>query len=93
MTLDDVMLIANKLGGVSFATLLLMILYGSKVRIWRWGSDFTDQAAQAEADKKALRDDRDWWRSIAVRATGLAEAQGEHLLRVTSGGQSSSSST
>jgi hypothetical protein len=52
--------------------------------MWRWGSEFIDQEARFALEKKSMMDDRDWWREVAVRATGLAETQGAHLLKVAS---------
>lgn len=82
--MDDILTLANKLGGVSFATLLLVILYGSWRHVWVWGRDVAALEAKHEAEKRVLTDDRDWWRNLAVRATGIAETQGQ-LLRTRGG--------
>lgn len=81
MTLEDIILIVNKLGGVSFATLLALILWGGFKRIWVWGRDVEAMELRHANEKKAIYDDRDFWRNIAIRATGLAEVQGQ-ILRV-----------
>lgn len=47
--MEELFTLANKLGGLSFATLLVLILYGSWRDIWRWGKDY--RALQAEKDE------------------------------------------
>lgn len=79
--MDELLTLANKLGGVSFATLLLLILYGSWKHVWMWGRDVDALERRHQADMKSITDDRDWWRNVATRATGIAETQGQ-LLRV-----------
>lgn len=88
--MEEILALANKLGGVSFATLLLFILYGSWKHIWLWGKDVEAAIAKEEArvirEKQAIYEDRDFWRNIAIRATGLAEVQGQ-ILRVKETGK------
>ena len=85
--------IANLLGGVSFATLLLIVLVGNKTRTWRWGEDFKELEAQKnaerdellermEAESKLMNDQIVFWRDIALRNTGLLETQTEQLMQV-----------
>jgi hypothetical protein len=81
--MEEALTLVNKLGGVSFATLLMVILWGSWKGIWRWGKDFDALEIRLRTERAVILDDRDWWRNIAVRATGLAETQGQ-LLKVTS---------
>lgn len=54
--------IAQKLGAVSFTTLLVAILYGNYKGIWCWGYQL--QKAEAAAER---------WQAMALQATGLAE--------------------
>lgn len=93
MTIEDAAKIANTLGGVSFATLLVIVLAGNKFRIWRWGQDFVDLEARcasdkteyterAEAEARILNEQVVFWREIALRNTGILESQTEHLMHV-----------
>lgn len=79
--MEEIITLANRIGGVSFATLLIVILYGSWKHVWVWGRDVEDMKARHQSEKQAIIDDRDWWRDVATRATGIAETQGQ-LLRV-----------
>lgn len=78
-TVEEILTLANKLGGVSFATLLLIILYGSWRHVWVWERDVAKLEKQLNAEKQVLIEERDWWRNLAIRATGLAEVQGQLL--------------
>ena len=78
--MEEFLAIANKLSGVSFATLLTLILYGSWKRIWVWGRDLSDAEERFRNDLKRMESEREWWQGIAVKATGIAELQG-HVLR------------
>lgn len=65
--------LANRLGSAGFATLLLAILYGSWKEIWIWGRDATRIVERYEATLVRERTEKEWWREIAMRATGIAE--------------------
>lgn len=54
--------IAQKLSGVSLATILICILIGSYKGIWVWGY----QLQKCEADSAQ-------WKTMALQAAGLAE--------------------
>jgi hypothetical protein len=93
MGIDEAAKIANVLGGVSFATLLVIVLIGNKLRIWRWGQDLVDLEARhvaaladcnerADAEAKILNEQIVFWRDIALRNTGLLETQTEQLMHV-----------
>jgi hypothetical protein len=58
----EVLEIAQKLGGVSFATLLVAIIYGSYKGVWCWGYQLREAKEQG-----------DRWQAMALRAAGLAE--------------------
>jgi hypothetical protein len=58
----DIVELANKLGGASFATLLVAILIGSYKQIWVWGY----QLQRAEQDGKE-------WKAMAMQGIGMAE--------------------
>lgn len=81
--MDEILVIINKLGGVSFATLLAIILWGNWKHIWVWGKDVDKAIAEMEArhakEKEEWREGLDFWRSVGIRATGLAEMQGQIL--------------
>ncbi len=93
MSIDEAAKIANMLGGVSFATLLVIILAGNKYRIWRWGQDLVELEARhaaekseyterAEAEAKLLNEQITFWRDVALRNTGILESQTEQLMHV-----------
>ncbi len=81
--MEEILSLVNKLGGVSFATLLAVILWGSWKRIWVWGKDCDREIAAIRArhaeEKAEWKEGLTFWRDIGVRATGLAETQG-HIL-------------
>lgn len=81
----DMFTFINKLGGASFATLLVIILWGSWREVWCWVKDKRASEAALLDRVKRTEEDRDWWRGIALKATGIAEVQGR-VLRVTVGG-------
>ncbi len=76
MGVDDALAIVNKLGGASFATLLLLILWGSWKEVWTWTREITKLIERYEMLLARERDEKEWWRNIAMRATGIAEMQG-----------------
>lgn len=93
MGIEDAAKIANLLGGVSFATLLVIVLVGNKLRIWRWGQDFVELEARcsaakdeyterAEAEARLLNEQIVFWRDVALRNTGILETQTEQLMHV-----------
>jgi len=93
MGIDEAAKIANVLGGVSFATLLVIVLVGNKFRIWRWGQDLVELEARhaadkaeyterAEAEAKLLNEQIVFWRDVALRNTGILETQTEQLMHV-----------
>jgi hypothetical protein len=93
MGIDEAAKIANTLGGVSFATLLVIVLIGNKIRIWRWGQDFVEQEARhvaaladcterAAAEHAILSEQIVFWRQVALRNTGILETQTEQLMTV-----------
>jgi hypothetical protein len=77
--LTTVLTLINKLSGVSFATLVVTILWGNRKRYWRWGVDFEELEARVTKEKQGILADRDWWRNIALRATGIAETHARLL--------------
>ncbi len=93
MTIDEAAKIANTLGSVSFATLLVIVIVGNKYRIWRWGQDLVELEARhaaekleyverAEAESKLLNEQIVFWRDVALRNTGILETQTEQLMTV-----------
>jgi len=93
MGIEDAAKIANLLGGVSFATLLVLVLLGNKLRIWRWGQDLVELEARhaaaladvterAEAEARLLNEQIVFWRDVALRNTGILETQTEQLMNV-----------
>lgn len=88
----DLFTFLNKIGGASFATLLVIILWGSWRGIWVWGKDKTASETALLERVKRTENDRDWWRDIALRTTGIAEIQGR-VLRTTVGRADDSAAT
>ncbi len=93
MTIEEAAKIANTLGSVSFATLLVIVLMGNKYRIWRWGQDLIELEARCSADKaeyceraeaeaRLLNEQIVFWRDVALRNTGILETQTEQLMHV-----------
>jgi hypothetical protein len=93
MGIDEAAKIANVLGGVSFATLLVIVLVGNKFRIWRWGQDLVELEARhaaamadcverQEAEGRMLNEQIVFWRDVALRNTGILETQTEQLMHV-----------
>ncbi len=93
MGIDEAVKIANMLGGVSFATLLVIVIVGNKYRIWRWGQDFielearhaaekADYTERADAESRLLNEQIVFWRDVALRNTGILESQTEQLMHV-----------
>lgn len=74
--MDEILTIANKLGGAGFATLLLIILYGSWKNIWVWSRDVDKLTTNYEKLLAKSEEQSQWWRDVAVKATGIAELQG-----------------
>lgn len=80
----DAFALAQKLGGVSFATLLVFILIGSYYRIWVWGSVVTELRADFEQRILKYEASSERWQAMALRATGLAETSVD-IAKKTSG--------
>jgi hypothetical protein len=60
--MTEVIDIAQKLGAVSFTTLLVAIIYGNYKGVWCWGRELQE-----------AKDAGERWQSMALRAAGLAE--------------------
>lgn len=71
--LDEVLTLAQKLSGVSLATLLFFILGGSYMRWWVWGSQLVELKADFEERLRKSEARGDMWQTMTLRATGLAE--------------------
>jgi len=86
--MDELISLGSKLAGAGFATLLFIILVGSRLRIWRWQQDFVDLESQHVKDLerevrecRRLEEERDWWRAQCMTGLGIAETQAT-VLRV-----------
>jgi hypothetical protein len=66
--------IVNKLSGVSFATLLAIVLFTQWKDYWGWSRD-----------RKAVEKDRDEWKALALENLGIAKKAVDHATRVESG--------
>lgn len=60
--MEEFLALAQKLSGIGFGTLLLLILIGSYKGVWCWGYQL--QKAEAAAER---------WQAMALQAAGLAE--------------------
>ena len=69
--------LVNKLSGVSFATLLAIILWGSYRDIWTWSRD-----------RDALKTDRDEWKALAMTNLGIAKQAVRNASQTQSGSAS-----
>lgn len=65
----DLLQLAQKLSGASLATLLILILIGGWKKVWVFGYQLNEMEAQVER----MRLERDGWKELALKATGLAE--------------------
>lgn len=73
---DAVFTLLNKLSGVGFGTLLAIIIYGSWKNVWVWSRDVDKLTANYEKLLAKAEEQSKWWQDVAVRATGIAEMQG-----------------
>lgn len=72
--------LAQKLGGVSFATLMVLILLGSYWEVWVWGrqllrerEEFDEQKAELEERLRRAEEISNEWKAMTFRVAGLAE--------------------
>jgi hypothetical protein len=62
---------ATKLAEAGLAVVVILILIGSRLRIWRWNQDFIDLETRHAQERTRLEADRDWWRSQVIKKFGL----------------------
>jgi hypothetical protein len=65
--------LAQKLSGASFAVLMFLILAGSYFDKWCWSRDREAMKQERDVIRAALEDDRNAWKRIALQNTGLVE--------------------
>lgn len=93
MSFEELAKLANMLGGAGFATLLFIILVGNYKDVWCWSRDRKMVEARDDNEKRELinrleaetriaNEQADFWRTIALRNTGLLETQTEQLMQV-----------
>ena len=70
----EILEIVNKLSGVSFASLLAIVLYASWRDWWCWSRD-----------RNAMQKDRDEWQAIALTNLGIAKKAIDHAAKSQSG--------
>lgn len=81
---EELIAVLSKLGASGFIPEILRaivitsaaILYGSYKEIWVWNRDVKKLTERYEALLAKERDEKEWWRTLAMRATGIAEMQG-----------------
>lgn len=71
--MEEILVLANKLGGASFATLLLLILWGSWKEIWVWGRAVTRLTERYETLLSKQVQETEFWRTVALRVTGVTD--------------------
>lgn len=81
MTVDEALKIVQALSGLTVTGLLFLILYTSRRGEWVWKSVLEQRDAQAlkaeqrlEAQIELERRDKNEWKALALKVTGLAEA-------------------
>lgn len=86
--MEELLALVSKLGEKGFFQEALrgliyasaIILFGSWKEIWTWKRDVVRELATLTARYEALlhqeREEKEWWRAVAMRATGIAELQG-----------------
>ena len=72
---EAVVALASRLGGAGFGALLLLILWGNWKNVWVWGRDVEKVTERYEKLLTKSQEEVNWWRSIALQATGIAETQ------------------
>lgn len=90
--MDELISLAQKLGGIGFPTLLVLILIGSNRQVWFWASVVLELRARMEAQKLdyearllSVELARQRWETMALRATGLAETAGQVIAKTING--------
>ena len=68
--MEEILGIVNKLSGVSFATLLAVVLFGNFKDYWGWSRD-----------RKAVEKDRDEWKALALENLGIAKQAIDHAAK------------
>ena len=71
--MEEILGIVNKLSGVSFATLLAVVLFAQWKDYWGWSRD-----------RKAVEHDRDEWKALALENLGIAKKAVDHAARTES---------
>lgn len=78
--MPEALALLQKLGGVSFATLLGLILFGSYYDIWVWGKRLREEQAAFDEMKKEYErrllhaeEASNEWKAMTFRVAGLAE--------------------
>jgi hypothetical protein len=72
--MDEVLTLAQKLGGVSFATLMVFILIGSYLDVWVWGKAHREVKAERDEYKRMLHSALG---VLDISATGNAQVLAE----------------
>jgi hypothetical protein len=67
---EELFSIVNKLSGVSFATLLALVLFMQWKDYWGWSRD-----------RHAVEKDRDEWKALALTNLGIAKQAIDHATK------------
>jgi hypothetical protein len=81
MSVDEALKVVQALSGLTVTGLLFLVLYYGRKGEWQWKREttqFQEMAAKAEqrleAQIETERRDKNEWKALALKVTGLAEA-------------------
>lgn len=82
--MEEILALLGKLGASGFIPEILRalvitsaaILWGSWKEVWVWNKDVKKLTERYEALLAKEQNEKEWWRTLAMRATGIAEMQG-----------------
>lgn len=77
--MQEALALAQKVATVGFGPLMALILIGSYYEIWVWGRKYREEKAETAARLAAVEKERDEWKRMALRTTGLLETSVDHL--------------
>lgn len=69
--MDELLEVAKSQGPV--VLLLVLIIVGGSRAVWVWGWQYRERIAMAEKDLVAMTQERDFWRTSALRGLGAVE--------------------
>lgn len=73
MSVDEALRVAQALSGLTITTLLFLVLETGRRGIWVWGAHAAKAEQRLEAQIELERRDKNEWKALALKVTGLAE--------------------